>query len=146
MVASWALSTIQSNSWYRMIWLEGDVRSPIAKYLLNISLLIWVLSFSRLLQKSNLILKTKAHKEILTARWIRIWASINAILRSPISVDANIFAFPFQYISFHASKSYWTPLLPMGSYSNILCNYRAILSVGETISVCNIESTNLATV
>ena len=143
MVALRALSRIQSNSWCRMKYLEVDVRSPIAKYLLNISLLIWVLSFSRF---THLILKTKAHKEILTARWIRIWASIDAILRSPIPVDANIFAFSFQYISFHASKSYWTPFLPMGSYSNVLCNYRAILSVGETISVCNIESTNLATV
>ena len=65
MLTSRVPSTIQSNSWYRMIWLEVDVRSPIAKYLLSMSLLIWILSFSHLLQEFHLILKTKAHKKYL---------------------------------------------------------------------------------
>ena len=59
MVALRALSRIQSNSWCRMKYLEVDVRSPIAKYLLNISLLIWILSFCHLLQKFNAIYYSK---------------------------------------------------------------------------------------
>ena len=122
---------------------EPDRKIPVKYKFINMNILFQ--SFDTKIY-THLILKTKSRKEILTARWIRIWASIDAILRSPIPVDANIFAFSFQYITFHASKCYWTPLLPMGSYSNVFCNYRAILSVGKTISVCNIERTNLATV